>query len=107
MEAKIVYISHPIIEIIKKGSTSVVSQTATKNNLRLIRSICRDIHTTEIIPIAPCLSSFQYLDYNNFKELCFSIEVNHIFFKKKFMSEIWLFGNRIAPVMKQEIQWSH
>lgn len=94
MKTKIVYIAHPVSGAVKK-------------NLKLVAFICKKIHNVNIIPIAPYLGTLQYLDNNIFFDMSLGIGVNQLFFEKKFMDEVWLFGDKISSGMWQEIEWAH
>lgn len=107
MKERIVYIAHPLTGKIKKGTRQIISKTETQKNIKRVEAICKKIHSLEIIPMAPYLATLQYLDNTNFLQISLAIRVNQLFFEKKFMDEVWLFGDKISSGMWQEIEWAH
>jgi hypothetical protein len=107
MKEKIVYIAHPIYGQIKRKLDTVKFINTVNNNLSRVASICKKIHNVDIIPLAPYLASLQYLDALNFHHMSLVIGVNEFFFKKRAMDEVWLYGQKVSPGMKQEIEWAH
>lgn len=90
---KVVYIAHPISGAVKK-------------NIKLVIEICRLYLTFEIIPLAPYLASLQYLNNKSSKDLAIGMGINKLYFQKRFVHELWLFGDRISKGMEQEIEWA-
>lgn len=87
---KTVYICHPI------GGD-------VKNNVQKVTEICSTIHNEHIIPVVPYLVSLQYLDDEVKEDRELGIDANLECFRRKFVDEVWLYGERISPGMKQEI----
>jgi hypothetical protein len=87
---KTVYICHPI------GGD-------VKNNINKVTEICSLIHDKQIIPVAPYLVSLQYLNDEVVEDRDLGIDANLECFRRRFVDEVWLYGNRISPGMKQEI----
>lgn len=87
---KVVFIAHPLSGDIK-------------GNVNKVLRICRDLHTREIIPCAPYLAALHYLDDTVIEHREIGIEANLECFRRKFIDELWLFGDRISPGMWQEI----
>ncbi|OGZ43706.1 MAG: hypothetical protein A2719_01275 [Candidatus Ryanbacteria bacterium RIFCSPHIGHO2_01_FULL_45_22] len=90
MKKKTVFIAHPI-----KGDV--------QDNAKKVLEICKRIHTRNIIPIAPYLVSIQYLDDEIREDRELGIEANLEAFHRKYIDELWLFGDRISPGMEQEV----
>lgn len=88
---KIVYIAHPI-----SGNV--------EGNVLKVLSLCKKYHTDKIIPFAPYVVANQYLEDNKPEERELGIEANMEFFRRGFIDELWLCGDRISDGMKQEIQ---
>jgi len=88
--AKTVFIGHPI------GGD-------VKNNTRKVLEICKAVHSKEIIPVAPYLVSLEYLNDLVVEDRALGMEANHECFKRGFVDELWLFGDRISEGMKGEI----
>lgn len=87
---KTVFIAHPISGDIKGNVTKVLK-------------ICEKIHSEKIIPIAPYLVSLQYLDDKIIEDRKLGINANIECFHRKYIDELWLFGDKISKGMKQEI----
>lgn len=90
MVKKTVFICHPISGDIER-------------NVRDILSICKQIHTSKLIPVAPYLVSLQYLDDNILEDRDLGIQANLECFRRKYIDELWLYGDRISKGMWQEI----
>ena len=88
---KTVFIAHPIAGDVE-------------NNIKKVLGICQKIHTKEIIPVAPYLVSLQYLNDNVVEDRELGKEANLECFRRKYIDELWLFGNRISLGMIQEIK---
>lgn len=87
---KIVFVGHPVSGDIR-------------NNIKKILSICKKIHNKEIIPCVPYLVSLQYLDDEIVEDREMGIEANLECFQRKYIDELWLFGDHISRGMEQEI----
>ncbi len=90
MPKKTVFISHPIAGDVKR-------------NVKHVLQICADVHTGDIIPVAPYLASLQYLDDDIVEDRALGTEANHECIRRKYVDEVWLFGDRISSGMEQEI----
>ena len=86
--AKTVFIAHPISGDIR-------------GNIKKVLKICAEVHTKDIIPIAPYLVSLQYLDDGVIEDRELGMEANHECFRRGYVDEIWLFGDRISVGMKE------
>lgn len=89
---KVAYIAHPI-----SGDV--------KGNLKLIESIGRKINIEEpdTVPFAPYFFDCHCLDDDIHKERVRGILNNRELFKKGFIDELRLYGNRISSGMMHEI----
>ncbi|MEK7567551.1 MAG: DUF4406 domain-containing protein [Patescibacteria group bacterium] len=90
MNKKIVFIAHPIAGDIE-------------NNMKKSLQICEDVHTKEIIPVAPYLVSLRYLNDNVIEDRELGKEANLECFHRRYLDELWLFGDKISSGMKEEI----
>ena len=88
--AKTVFVAHPIAGDIKE-------------NVRKVLEICKLVHTHDVVPVAPYLVSLQYLDDEIVEDRLLGIVANLECFHRRFIDELWLFGNRISSGMKEEI----
>ena len=90
---KIVYIAHPVSGNIKE-------------NVDRIISIVRFINLTmpDIIPFAPYIVDCLALDDINELERDRGIKNDVALLKAGFISEMWLYGDRISVGMKNEIE---
>ena len=66
--------------------------------------ICAEVHTKEIIPVAPYLVSLQYLDDTIAEDRLLGMEANHECFHRRYIDELWLFGDRISEGVKGEVK---
>ena len=87
---KTVFVAHPIAGDIEE-------------NMKKVLAICEQIHTKEIIPVAPYLVSLQYLNDEVVEDRQLGIDANHECFRRRYVDELWLFGDRISEGMKGEI----
>lgn len=87
---KTVYIAHPVAGDVK-------------GNAQKILEICSEIHTKNVIPVVPYLVSIQYLNDDAIEERRLGIEVNIECFHRGMVDEVWLYGERISPGMKEEV----
>ncbi|HRH33190.1 MAG TPA: hypothetical protein PK720_03585 [bacterium] len=90
---KIVYIAHPI-------------SGAVEDNIEKVKEICKKYLDFRIFPYAPYLASLLYLDNESFRDLSLGMAINKLFFQRRFIDELWLFGDRISSGMEQEIEWA-
>jgi len=88
--AKTVFIAHPI-----SGDV--------RGNIAKVLKICEDVHTKDIIPVAPYLVSLQYLNDEVIEDRELGMEANHECFRRRYIDELWLFGDRISTGMWKEI----
>lgn len=88
---KTVFIAHPIAGDVKR-------------NVAKVLKICQEVHTKEIIPVAPYLVALQYLDDEAVEDRELGIEANHECFHRRYVDELWLFGDRISTGMWQEMR---
>jgi hypothetical protein len=87
---KTVFVAHPI--------SGDVSQ-----NLEKVLKICEDIHTKDLVPVAPYLVSLQYLDDGVIEDRELGVEANLECFRRGYVDELWLFGDKISSGMKKEV----
>ena len=91
MAKKTVFIAHPI-----SGDIS--------GNVKKVLEICKITHTKEIIPVAPYLVSLQYLNDEVVEDRALGIEANLECFHRRYIDELWIYGNKISKGMIQEIK---
>ena len=72
-------------------------------NVTKVLKICQEIHTKEIIPVAPYLISLQYLNDKIVEDRELGMEANHECFRHRYVDELWLFGDRISSGMQKEV----
>lgn len=89
-EYKTVFIGHPI------GGN-------IKSNVEKVLKICAEIHTKDTIPVAPYLISLQYLNDEIIEDRELGMEANHECFRRRYVDELWLFGDKISAGMEKEI----
>jgi hypothetical protein len=89
----VAYIAHPISGDIE-------------GNIRKVKAILREINLTEpeVVPFAPYLVDLGVLDDSIPEERARGIKNDHEFFNRKFIDEIWLYGDRISSGMWEEIK---
>ena len=90
MAKKIVFIGHPIGGDIK-------------GNAKKVLKICAEVHTKDIIPVAPYIISLQYLNDEVVEDRALGMETNHECFHRHYVDELWLFGDYISSGMRQEV----
>jgi hypothetical protein len=95
MEKKIVYIAHPIGGDVDANLKRVIE---------ILRMIMRDDNSKHIIPFAPYWVDCHALDDNEPEERQRGIDNDTELFKRKFIDEVWLFGNTISKGMYAEIR---
>ena len=89
--AKTVFIAHPIGGDVKGNAAKVLK-------------ICQEVHTKDVIPVAPYLVSIQYLNDEVRADRELGMEANHECFRRGYVDELWLFGDRISAGMEGEIR---
>jgi len=90
MGKKSVFIAHPIA-----GDIS--------GNIEKVLAICKGLHSGDIIPIAPYLGLLRYLNDEVPEERELGIYAINEHFRRGFIDELWLFGDRISDGMKEEV----
>ena len=90
-KVKIVFVAHPI-----SGDV--------KGNVKKVLAICAKIHTRNIIPVAPYLIALQYLNDEVVEDRELGMAANHECFYRRYVDELWLFGDRISSGMIGEIK---
>lgn len=88
--AKTVFIAHPVSGDIKE-------------NMKKVLDICEEIHSKDIIPVAPYLVSLQYLNDEVVEDRELGVCANLECFHRGYIDELWLFGDKISSGMKQEM----
>lgn len=88
---KTVFIAHPIAGDVK-------------GNMKKVLAICQMVHRKNIIPVAPYLVALQYLNDEVVEDRALGTEANLECFHRRFIDELWLYGNRISSGMKEEIE---
>ncbi len=91
MDKKVIFIGHPISGDIE-------------GNVRKVLAICEQIHKSGYIPLVPYLVSLQYLNDAVTEDRELGIEVNHECFRRRFVDELWLYGEHISKGMIGEIE---
>ena len=87
---KTIFIGHPIGGDIK-------------GNIEKVLKICAEVHTKEIIPVAPYLISLKYLNDEVVEDRQLGMDANHECFRRGYIDELWLFGDRISEGMRVEV----
>lgn len=88
---KTVFIAHPIAGDVE-------------GNTKKVLAICETIHDKEIIPVAPYLVSLQYLDDTVKEDRQLGVDANLECFRRKYIDELWLFGDRISEGVAAEVK---
>lgn len=88
---KVVFIAHPIAGDIA-------------GNMAKVLKICHEVHVNGTIPVAPYLVALQYLNDEVVEDRELGIEANLECFHRRFVDELWLFGDRISAGMWGEIR---
>lgn len=91
---KTVFIAHPISGDIR-------------GNVEKVLAICEAVHTNELVPVVPYLASLQYLDDTIKEDRELGIMANLECFRRKYIDELWLFGDHISNGMREEILLSN
>ena len=89
--SKTVFIAHPISDDVR-------------SNVKNVLKICAEVHTKDVIPVAPYLISLQYLNDEVIEDRELGMEANHECFRRRYVDELWLFGDFISNGMWKEIQ---
>jgi len=92
MKKKVVYIAHPISGDIQLNISKV---------LGIVKSL--NMSNYDIVPFAPYLVDVQALNDDIPEERARGFENNVALFKNGAIDEVWLYGDRISPGMKFEI----
>lgn len=87
---KTIFISHPIA-----GDVS--------GNMSKVLAICEQVHREGHVPVVPYLVSLQYLNDIIQEDRQLGIDANLACFERRFIDEVWLFGNEISKGMRGEI----
>lgn len=88
---KIVYIAHPI-----GGDVDA--------NLEKIDDIIRTLlRMGKVVPFAPYLTFFRYLDDSNSEERGIGIKMNAQFFESKSFDELWVYGDTVSKGVMMEM----
>ncbi len=87
---KTVFIGHPISGDVRA-------------NVAKVLKICTEVHTKDITPVAPYLISLQYLNDEIVEDRELGMEANHECFRRRYVDELWLFGEKISSGMRKEI----
>lgn len=90
---KIVYIAHQIAGNVDE-------------NVRNVLRICSNVHTKDVVPLAPYLVAVQYLNDHLEEHRELGVAANREHFRRKVMDETWVCGPRISQGMKEEIRLS-
>lgn len=90
---KVVFIAHPV-----GGDIA--------GNVKKVLAICERVHKDGHIPVAPYLVSLQYLNDAVTEDRDLGIEANLVCFRRRFIDELWLFGERISEGMKEEVMFA-
>ena len=90
MDKKTVFVGHPIV-----GDVA--------GNVGKVVAICKEIHTKDIIPVAPYLGLLQYLDDEVVEDRVLGTDANLEYFRRGFIDELWLYGDRISSGMREEV----
>jgi hypothetical protein len=88
---KTVFVAHPISGDIK-------------GNIKKVLAICEEIHSEEVIPVVPYLVSLQYLNDEVVEDRELGMAANHECFHRRYVDELWLFGDKISFGMEGEIR---
>lgn len=72
-------------------------------NTRKVLKICAEVYKEGHLPVAPYLVSIQFLDDTIEEDLKLGIDANVACFERRFVDELWLFGDQISKGMRGEI----
>lgn len=87
----LVYIAHPMGGDIPGNKAKVLG-------------ICRAILSDSVIPFAPYLTAFDYLDDSNPDQRRMGMEMNKYFFDQKIIDVLLICGDRISSGVRSEIK---
>jgi len=87
---KLVYIAHQMSGEMEK-------------NIAEVYRILEENHTEDIIPIAPYLVAFNYLDDSKPEERLKGMKANAELFKRRLFDELWLCGPKLSSGMREEV----
>lgn len=91
MGKKVVFIAHPVAGDISR-------------NIKKILAICESVHRQGLIPVAPYLVALQYLNDEVVEDRQLGIEANVECFHRRFIDELWLYGDKISSGMEAEVK---
>ncbi|HYE22786.1 MAG TPA: hypothetical protein VD998_04325 [Verrucomicrobiae bacterium] len=91
----IVYVAHPI------GGNVTVNMASVK---AIVDRMFND--RPEVYPIAPYLFALERLDDSKAEDRRRGIAINKLYFDRRFIDEVWLFGNRVSSGMWEEVRWA-
>ena len=91
----VVYIAHPIGGNVAANMSEVERITGVLFAER-----------PEIYPIAPYLVALRFLNDADPGERVRGMKLNELYFRKRFIDEVWLFGDRVSSGMWQEVCWA-
>src|ERR1051325_11722699 len=76
-----------------------------EGNFRRVLEICREVHEHDesVIPVAPYIISFEYRDGVVHEDRTLGIAANYECFRRKYVDEVWLYGDHISEGTKAEI----
>lgn len=87
---KTIFVGHPISGDIR-------------GNVEKVLKICEEVHTKDIIPVAPYLVSLQYLNDEVIEDRQLGMEANNECFHRRYIDELWLYGDTISSGMRAEV----
>mgnify|MGYP001608151165 FL=1 len=93
-EKKLIFVAHPVGNDLEGNKKKVIE-------------ICDMLFRQGVIPVAPYLVALQILNDKIPGERKLGIEANHACIARRFVDEVWLFGDRISDGMKGEILLAH
>lgn len=86
---KMIFVAHPMSGDIE-------------GNTRKVIAICKSIHSEDVIPVFPSLLWRGYLG-DSAEDRALAEMVNTPYFIRRFIDEMWLYGDRLSDGMKKEI----
>lgn len=87
---KTVFIAHPMSGDVEGNTEKVVA-------------ICRSIHSEEVIPVFPSFTTRRYLTPDPKDRKLAEVHILE-YFRRGFIDELWLYGDRITDGMWREIK---
>jgi hypothetical protein len=98
MQEKNVMIAHPLFG--KEEDANIIK----------ILKICAEVHSENIIPIAPFITTMAYLDEQFLVEKKVVEKLLFRYFQKRFVDEVWVFVDRLTKdvltIVRQEFRFS-